>query len=76
MWGPGKRTGNIAIIVGHDRRLEDNLRDLNRRYARVELAGTTDCRYAMPYENGRLLFLCKGMNTSFQALWPEERFYI
>ena len=76
MWGPGDRTGNIAIIVGHDRLLADNLRDLNRRYVHVELAGATDCRYAMPYENGRLLFLCRGMNTSFQALWPEERFFI
>ena len=76
MWGPGERTGNIAIIVGHDRLLQDNPNDLNRRYKRVELAGTTACRYAMPYENGRLLFLCRGMNTTFQALWPSERFYI
>jgi hypothetical protein len=76
MWGPGERTGNVAIILGHDRLLEDNLRDLNRRYAHVAFAGTTESRFAMPYENGRLLFLCKGMNTSFQALWPEERFYI
>jgi hypothetical protein len=76
MWGPGKRTGNIAIIVGGSRTLQDNLNDLNRRYTRVELAGTTYTKYAMPFENGRLIFLCKGMNTTFQKLWPEERFYI
>ena len=76
MWGPGERTGNTAIIIGHDRLLQDNLNDLNRRYSRVELAGTTDCRYSMPYENGRLLFLCRGMNTTFQILWSGERFYI
>jgi len=76
MWGPGERTGNIAIIVGHDRLLQDNLNDLNRRYRHVEPAGSTDCRYCMPYENGRLLFLCRGMNTTFQILWPGERFYI
>jgi hypothetical protein len=76
MWGPGERTGNIAIILGHDRLLQDNLNDLNRRYRHVELAGTTDCKYAMPYENGRLLFLCRGMNTTFQILWPDECFYI
>ena len=76
MWGPGERTGNIAIIIGHDRKLEDNLNDLSRRYKSVEPAGATDCKYAMPYENGRLLFICKGMNTTFQILWPEERFYI
>jgi hypothetical protein len=76
MWGPGERTGNIAIILGHDRELQDNLNDLNRRYRHVELAGTTDCKYVMPYENGRLLFICKEMNTTFQILWPDERFYI
>ena len=76
MWGPGERTGNIAIILGHDRLLADNLKDLGRRYKSVELAGTTDCKYCMPYENGRLLFLCREMNTTFQLLWPGERFYI
>jgi 4-amino-4-deoxy-L-arabinose transferase-like glycosyltransferase len=76
MWGPGERTGNIAIILGHDRLLQDNLNDLNRRYTHVELAGTTESKYSMPYENGRLLFLCREMNTTFQLLWPEERFYI
>lgn len=76
MWGPGERTGNVAIIVGHDRGMEDNLRDLRRRYASVEPAGATSCAHCMPYENGRLLFLCRGMNTTFQALWPTERFFI
>jgi len=76
MWGPGERTGNIAIIVGHDRDLDGNLRDLRRRYASVEPAGATACEHCMPYENGRLLFLCRGMNTSFRNLWPAERFYI
>jgi hypothetical protein len=76
MWGPGKRSGNIAIIVGGSRTLQDNLKDLNRRYTYVEHAGTTYAKYAMPFENGRLIFLCKGMNTTFQQLWPTERFYI
>jgi hypothetical protein len=76
IWGPGKRTGNIAIIVGGSRTLQDNLNDLNRRYTHVEHAGTTNAKYAMPFENGRLIFLCKGMNTTFQQLWPGERFYI
>jgi hypothetical protein len=76
MWGPGKRTGNIAIIVGASRTLQDNFNDLNRRYLHVEHVGTTSAKYAMPYENGKLIFLCKGMNTTFQNLWPTERFYI
>ena len=75
-WGPGTRTGSIAIIIGGSRELQDNLNDLNRRYTHVELGGTTNDKYAMPHENGRLIFLCKGMNTTFQNLWPGERFFI
>lgn len=76
MWGPGDRTGDIAIIVGNHRTLQDNLADLRRAYRSVELAGTTHARYAMPYENGRMIFICRGMNTSFQAIWQSERFFI
>ncbi len=76
LWGPGERTGDVAIILGNSRTLEDNLADLKRRYRSVELASTTNAKYCMPYENGRLIFICRGMNTSFQALWPTEKFFI
>jgi hypothetical protein len=75
-WGPGEKTGEVTIIVGGSRTLQDNLNDLSRRFEHVELAGTTKLEYSMPYENGRLIFICKGMNTTFQTLWPEERFFI
>ena len=75
-WGPGDKTGDVAIIIGGSGSLQDNLNDLNRRYQHVELAGTTKLEYAMPYENGRMIFICKGMNTTFQELWPGERFFI
>ena len=76
LWGPGERTGDVAIILGGSRALQDNLNDLRRRYTQVELAATTNCDLCMPYENGRQFFLCRGMNTTFQNLWPSERFYI
>ncbi len=76
LWGPGERTGNIAIIFGDSRNLEDNFSDLRGRYKHVELAATTNAKYCMPYENGRMIFICREMNTTFQKLWPTERFYI
>jgi 4-amino-4-deoxy-L-arabinose transferase-like glycosyltransferase len=76
LWGPGERTGDIAIIVGGSRDLQENFADLNRVYEHVELAGTTNARYAMPYEIGKQIFICKGMKTTFQKIWPGERFYI
>jgi hypothetical protein len=76
LWGPGQRTGRIAIIFGSSRTIEGNLADLCRSYMHVELAATTNARYCMPYENGRMIFICKEMNTTFQKIWPNERFYI
>jgi hypothetical protein len=76
LWGPGDRTGDVAIILGANRGLQDNLNDLRRRYKQVDLVATTNCDLCMPYENGRQFFLCRGMNTTFQNLWPAERFYI
>ncbi len=76
IWGPGKQTGDIAIIIGNSRTLEDNLADLRRRYQSVELISTTHALYCMPYESGRMIFVCKGMNTTFQQLWPTEKFFI
>ncbi len=76
IWGPGKQTGDITIIFGNSRNLEDNYSDFRRRWKQVELVTTTNARYCMPYENGKMIFLCKGMNTTFQKLWPSERIYI
>ena len=75
-WGPGKRSGNIAIVIGWNDRLEENLADLHRYYEHVEFAAKTTSRYCMPIEKGRLIFICKGMKTTFQKIWPNERFYI
>jgi hypothetical protein len=75
-WGPGDRSGNIAIIIGRSSNLEDNLSDLGSVYKHVELAATTNAKYCMPYENGRMIFICKGLNTTVQKIWPKQRFYI
>jgi hypothetical protein len=76
LWGPGERTGNIAIIFGWSENLEENLADLRRYYQHVELAAITGSKYRMPFEKGRMLFICKGMNTTFQKIWNGQRVYI
>jgi len=76
LWGPGKRSGDVAIILGTSRNLQDNLNDLQHHYDTVGLVYITDCPLAMPYENGRQFFLCRGMKTTFQKIWPHERHYI
>ena len=76
IWGPGTKSGNIAIIVGVSKDMQRCLDDLNGAYSHVEYVGTMNAKHAMPFENGKHIFLCKGMKTTFQMLWPKERFYI
>jgi 4-amino-4-deoxy-L-arabinose transferase-like glycosyltransferase len=76
LWGPGQRAGNIAIIIGWNDKLEENIAHLHRYYEHVELAARTTSKYCMPIEKGRLIFICRGMNTTFPKIWPKERFYI
>ncbi len=75
-WGPGEKTGDVAIILGARRDLQENLDDLGRAYKSVEPSLKTNCEYCMPYENGRQFFICRGMNTTFQKIWDRERFFI
>jgi 4-amino-4-deoxy-L-arabinose transferase-like glycosyltransferase len=75
-WGPGSKSGNTAIIIGSSNNVQRSIDDLRRVYSSVEYIGSTNAAYAMPFENGRPLFICKGMNTSFQKIWPREKFFI
>ncbi|PWT92237.1 MAG: hypothetical protein C5B54_03880 [Acidobacteria bacterium] len=75
-WGPGKETGDIAIILGDSRDLQENLNDLKGAYSNVQLAFKTHCTYCMPFENDRSFFICRGMKTTFQKIWPHEKHFI
>jgi hypothetical protein len=76
LWGPGMRTGNVAIIFGNSYDSTESYNDLSKYYKHVQYVGTTSCRYAMPFENDRPIFLCKDCVTTFQAIWPDEKFFI
>jgi hypothetical protein len=75
-WGPGEKTGDVAIILGSRRDLQENLDDLKRAYDSVEPSLKTSCDLCMPYENERQFFICRGMKTTFQKIWARERFFI
>ena len=75
LWGPGERSGDVAIIFGFGGTLDEELEDLKGAYESVEPAGETSCTYCMPFENGRRIFICRGMRTTFQQIWDGERFY-
>lgn len=78
MWGPPQVDMKVAIVLGNSRDLQENLSDLQGlgRFEHAELAATTSCRYCMPYENGRQIFLCRKPFFAFRQIWPGEKNFI
>ncbi len=64
LWGPGEATGEVLIVLGGDRD------DLERRFQRVEVAGTARCRYCIPYERDLSIHVCRGLRLEMAELWP------
>jgi hypothetical protein len=75
-WGPGEWSGTAAIVFGSSRDVEANRRELRSVFAHVELAAFTSCGLAMPYENRRPIFICRGATFSMKKIWTRERFFI
>jgi hypothetical protein len=69
-WGPGPDDGGAFILIGGT--LDEHL----RVFERVEQAGVTRCRYCMPYENGRPIFVGGGWKVRASDLWPRLKRFI
>ena len=65
LWGPGGGDGSVIIHVGGDperwRKLCQNL----------EIADTFGVPYAMPYENGRPIMICRGFRAGLSTTWAR-----
>jgi 4-amino-4-deoxy-L-arabinose transferase-like glycosyltransferase len=77
-WGTGDDAMQVAIVFGQTASLEENLADLQGpgRFEMARLATTTECRHCMPYENHRMIFLCRGPRFTFAQIWPREKEFI
>jgi Dolichyl-phosphate-mannose-protein mannosyltransferase len=69
LWGPGEGDPRTAIIVGGDR--EDN----EAVCSTLVEVGRVRNPYAMPYENDKPVFLCRGLKTSLRDLWPRVKHF-
>jgi hypothetical protein len=78
LWGPPHVDMKVAIILGNSRDLQENFNDLagHGRFEKAELAATTSCRYCMPYENDRQIFLCRKPTFTFTQIWSGEKNFI
>ena len=70
-WGFNEWRGQqVFIVIG---RTADDLRG---SFERVEAVCTTYARWAMPYENGRTIWVCKGLKGPFAPAWRSGKNFI
>jgi hypothetical protein len=70
LWGPGRCTGEVMIVLGDARgRLEE-------LFEHVEEAGRFTCRDCMPYENHRRIWVARGLKVQIRNLWPQVKHFI
>jgi 4-amino-4-deoxy-L-arabinose transferase-like glycosyltransferase len=65
LWGlRGQRPANVLSV-------QESLDELRPYCRRVTLLGTTWSRYAMAYENDKVIAWCEGVTPPLSKLWPE-----
>lgn len=69
LWGPQGHDGSVVI------RLSGRLEDLLKLYASCTDAGVTGNPWAMPYENGKTLWVCRGRQPPMDKAWLSFRHY-
>lgn len=71
LWGPAPYTGQCMVIVGRTRET------LEKSYSSVVLAGETYHPLAMPYENHRPIWICRGPKYgTLVEVWPRLKNWI
>ncbi|TCU52288.1 dolichyl-phosphate-mannose-protein mannosyltransferase [Novosphingobium sp. PhB57] len=67
LWGMrGQRPRHLVVV-------QDDLAGLEPYCEKVTLLDRTWSRYAMAYENGKVIALCEGVRPPLEQLWPELR---
>lgn len=69
LWGIHGFDGDIVIHIG------GNPLRWQRICRSVEIAATFGVPFAMPYENGRPVFVCRGLQVALGQLWPRLKRY-
>lgn len=70
LWGPGTCTGEVLVVIG-DRR--ERLEEL---FADVQLGAVSRCADCMPYEDGRSIWVARGLKQSIADVWPRIKGFI
>lgn len=69
LWGPRGYDGSLAIHVGGD---PERWR---RGCQSLDIVARTENAYAMPYENNRAIFICRGNRVPLAQIWDRLKRY-
>lgn len=69
LWGLRGQNPRDLLVIQHD------LAGLRPYCRQVTPLGTTWSRYAMAYENGKVIALCRGVTPPLATLWPQLKNY-
>ncbi len=70
LWGPPRGADPLLVVGGPD---EDCGKGAYR--TRAIAARPADDPWAMPYERGRVVWICRGLDRPISDLWPLARHY-
>jgi hypothetical protein len=77
IWGPPEgKTGEVMIVLGNYHELERSFADISPHFESIEHVATFAHPLAMPYENDRPIFLCRGLKVPFAELWKRDKHFI
>ncbi len=68
LWGPRGHSGKVVIAFNVGSREE-----LLKYFETVEEAGRTDVAYAMPYEYGQPIYICRNIKMPLAQAWPKTK---
>jgi len=69
LWGPRGYDGSLAIHVGGE------VERWRRGCSSLEVVGETRNEFAMPYENNRPIFICRGLRVPITEIWDRLKRY-
>ena len=69
LWGPRGHGGGVVIHLGGQRE------ELLKLYASVEAMGKTDNPWALPFETGQTIWICRGRFKKLEDDWSKLKHY-
>jgi len=72
LWGREFIEKDIEVIIVIGGNIEDHLHSLQE----VRQVAVHRCRYCIPYENNRPIFIGKKLIRPFRDIWTTDKFFI